>query len=304
MNMYINKISPLKEATERKIAMKKMVKIYKILAFVCILLTGMSAGNAFGSAVSIENKSVVNGQTFTAEVRLMGNSDNITSMVIPIFIGDNNITCNGVDFSGSLDGGNIVKSFEISGQEIYIYYFPADDGPTSTISANSGLIATLQLEVNIAAPDCYVSLDAINLDNSFEANGQIFSYWNRVEFADDSGDGAILPSFSPGLIIVQKVTDIAGDLDNKLPEVFELSQNYPNPFNPSTAISLALPQKSNVKLEIFNLLGQSIAIIFQGTLEAGYHEVTWDAGSAPSGVYFYRLSADDKSLTRKMMLLK
>jgi len=304
MNMYINKISPFREATERKIAMRKMVRIYKILAFVCILLTGMSAGNALGSAISIESKTVANGQTFTAEVRLLGNSDNITSMVIPIVIGDNLITCNGVDFTGSLDGGNMVKSFEVAGSEINIYYLPADDGPTSTISANSGLIATLQLEVDISAPDYFVTLDANIIDNSFEANGQFFSYWVRPEFADETGDGVILPSFSPALITIQKVTDIADDLEDKLPEAFELMQNYPNPFNPSTSILFALPQKSNVRLEVFNLLGQSVATIFNGNLEAGYHEFIWEAGSTPSGVYFYRLSTDDKSLTRKMMLLK
>ncbi len=74
-----------------------------------------------------------------------------------------------------------------------------------------------------------------------------------------------------------------------LPKAFALEQNYPNPFNPATTISYALPQSSRVRLSVFNMLGQEIAVLADGLESAGYRSATFDAGSIPSGVYFYRL---------------
>lgn len=284
--------------------MKILTKVFTLLAFVCLFMAVLAVTSARAATVSVEGKSVVSGESFAAEVRLSGNSDNITSMVIPIVIGDAYITCTGVDFTGSLDAGDIVKSFNVSGQEIYIYYLPANDAATSEITAASGVIATLQLEVSPSAPDVFVFLDAIELDKSFEANGQFYGYWNRIEFADETGGDVLLPGFSPGLITVQHVTDIADGSNDLIPDTYELNQNFPNPFNPSTVIKFALPQRSNVRLEIFNLLGQKITTLVNTEMEAGYHDVTWEASTAPSGVYFYRLIADETSFTRKMMLLK
>ncbi len=94
-----------------------------------------------------------------------------------------------------------------------------------------------------------------------------------------------------------------------LPTEYSLVQNYPNPFNPSTTISFALPQAGNAKVEVFNVLGRLIATPFNGQAEAGETHVVWDGrdnsgDQAASGVYFYRLSADTYTETKKMMLLK
>ncbi len=92
--------------------------------------------------------------------------------------------------------------------------------------------------------------------------------------------------------------------EDLLPAEFSLSQNYPNPFNPSTVISFNLSVASDVKLEVFNLLGQNVATLFEGHVGAGTHNTTWDATSMSSGVYFYRLTANDLVDTKKMLLLK
>lgn len=89
-----------------------------------------------------------------------------------------------------------------------------------------------------------------------------------------------------------------------VPCEFELSQNYPNPFNPSTEIDFAVPSRTGVSLEVFNILGRRVAILVDGPLDAGYHTAVWDASAVASGVYFYRLMAGEFVETKKMVLLK
>jgi len=80
--------------------------------------------------------------------------------------------------------------------------------------------------------------------------------------------------------------------------------NFPNPFNPTTEISFSLPAASHVKLEVYNVMGQKVATLVDGQLEAGEHIVPWDGSDAASGVYLYRLQADNFVDAKKMILLK
>lgn len=95
----------------------------------------------------------------------------------------------------------------------------------------------------------------------------------------------------------------------ELPQIFNVSLNYPNPFNPTTTIKYQLPKQSDVKLVIYNLLGQKVRTLINGQVEAGYHTAVWDGRNdkgmqAASGVYIYRFEAGDYVKTMKMMLLK
>jgi hypothetical protein len=89
-----------------------------------------------------------------------------------------------------------------------------------------------------------------------------------------------------------------------LPKDYTLSQNYPNPFNPSTVISYSLPSSSNVKLIVYNTLGQTIKTLESGYKTAGNYYVNFNASALPSGIYFYKLEAGQYSQIKKMMLLK
>jgi hypothetical protein len=109
-------------------------------------------------------------------------------------------------------------------------------------------------------------------------------------------------------IEVESLTAKAGS-DQVLPDSYSLNQNYPNPFNPTTTISFTLPVSSKAKVEIFNILGALVATPFDGSAQAGTNEVVWDgrnfAGeTVSSGIYFYRLTADKYTETKKMTLLK
>ncbi len=85
---------------------------------------------------------------------------------------------------------------------------------------------------------------------------------------------------------------------------YNLNSNYPNPFNPSTTIKYSLSQQSNICLSVYNLLGQKVATLFDGSAEAGEYSLIWNARDMPSGIYFARLTAAGKTSNIKMVLMK
>jgi flagellar hook assembly protein FlgD len=94
-----------------------------------------------------------------------------------------------------------------------------------------------------------------------------------------------------------------------VPATPSLVQNSPNPFNPTTQIRFTLPVSGDVKMSVFNLLGQQVRTLVDGFKEAGSHEVVWDGTDADgrtvaSGIYFYRFQAGDMTESRKMVLMK
>jgi hypothetical protein len=104
------------------------------------------------------------------------------------------------------------------------------------------------------------------------------------------------------------VGDVGGS-GNLVPNQFSLAQNYPNPFNPETLISFNIMEPGHTRLEVFNILGQSVGVLLDEYLPAGPVVTEWNGrdrnGAAmPSGIYFYRLSRDGASATRQMVLLR
>ena len=112
----------------------------------------------------------------------------------------------------------------------------------------------------------------------------IDSHWNNTEFTSVDHDAPIARSF-------------------------ELLGNYPNPFNPSTKIRFATEKHSDVKVNIYSVVGKEVSSIINHELAAGTYNVTWNGtdrsgARAPSGMYFYEVSSDDRTLVGKMLLLK
>ncbi len=90
----------------------------------------------------------------------------------------------------------------------------------------------------------------------------------------------------------------------EMPVGYNLSQNYPNPFNPTTSIQFEVPEAMDVRLDVFNVLGQRVAVLANGIHNQGVHHVSFDASRLASGVYIYRLQAGSHIMTRKMVLVK
>jgi hypothetical protein len=144
--------------------------------------------------------------------------------------------------------------------------------------------------------------DISNLSNpviiaEYDTPGRIHDYdilENYVYIADE---------FSLVILYFDQQTGIL-DPHDIVPPSLSLPRNHPNPFNASTTIEFTLPEESDMRLSIYNILGQKIAVLFDGQKPAGEHSVAWNAGDVPSGVYFARLVKADFSKSIKMILLK
>ena len=123
----------------------------------------------------------------------------------------------------------------------------------------------------------------------------------RVDFEP----GVLIYSFQGAIVHGVQYGTITGIVENPtVPMMIQLYQNYPNPFNPTTTIGFSLPTSSDVSLKIFNLLGEEVATLVSGRVDAGTHAIQWDATVQASGVYFYRLRAGGFTETRKLVLMR
>ena len=134
----------------------------------------------------------------------------------------------------------------------------------------------------------------MTIQGTFTVTGdQASGTWSALIFgASDAGNW--------GPISVS--TDV--EIKTEIPIQFFLYQNYPNPFNPSTKIKFALPKTGEVKIEVFNTLGQKVAMLINKTMPNGYHEVEFNAQDLPSGVYVFKIMAGDLQDVKKMLFLK
>jgi hypothetical protein len=187
-------------------------------------------------------------------------------------------------FSFAVSGSNLFAGTDSGG------IFLSTDNGNSWTNVTTGLpLARIRLVAD--ALTVTITALAVNGSSLYAATGGL-GVWSRP--------------------IIEMVTAVKGGTPRIVPEAFELSQNYPDPFNPATTISYSLPGDATVSLKIYNLLGKEIQSLAQGRQTAGLKSVVWNASAVPSGVYFYRLDAQESSPStkgwftqvRKMILLK
>ncbi len=157
--------------------------------------------------------------------------------------------------------------------------------------------------------------DGFEIERKYENNN-----WETISFVDGNGTTSQVSSYSftdkpgkTGLYSYRlKQIDYDGtftysgyvNVELTAPEKFQLSQNYPNPFNPSTTINYTIPETNNVTLKVYNVLGKEVSVLVNKKQESGFYEVSFDASSLASGIYFYTLNSGNNVSTRKMMLIK
>jgi hypothetical protein len=147
------------------------------------------------------------------------------------------------------------------------------------------------------AIDSMATPQIVTVDTGYDpVNGSIL-------FGLVGGVEVVIPQFIPGAIYYGIPTPTSED-DRALPSDIVYLQSYPNPFNASTSIEITLPDAADIDLAVYNILGQKIAVLFDGQKTEGRHSVTWNAGDMPSGVYFARLEIGRYSKNIKIVLLK
>lgn len=203
-----------------------------------------------------------------------------------------------------------------------------NEGIAHTLRATSGRWwegpnhdATDTYGLSIRSASMRFQLGAYGASTAFEAFNRYATFWTSTENnattafrrmfhltsgginrqATDKRQGASIMcvrNFDPltDTSVEEQKADVPTDL--------RLMQNFPNPFNPTTQIAFELPQQSNVRLAVYDMLGREVAVLVNETRSAGSHQVTWNAGNMASGVYLYQLTANGQSTTRRMLLMK
>ena len=128
-------------------------------------------------------------------------------------------------------------------------------------------------------------------------------------YYDEIPGAAVLGYNSFGTVCTWKYDKISfavtGVNDNSsIVNRFKLEQNYPNPFNPNTTIKYSIPERSDVTLKVYDMLGEEVASLVNESKDKGSYEINFDASKLSSGMYVYRLNAGDLTISKKMMLIK
>ncbi|MBE0538846.1 MAG: T9SS type A sorting domain-containing protein [Ignavibacterium sp.] len=148
----------------------------------------------------------------------------------------------------------------------------------------------------------------INVIDSTWTLDQAGALYNYVQIEEDRSMGIHNPRFTVGLLYLSigKLGGIVSvdDLKSDVPSDYSLSNNYPNPFNPTTTINFSIPEQANVKVIIYDALGNQVDVIADEVKSAGTYSVKWNATNYASGIYFYRLEANNFVQVRKMILMK
>lgn len=152
---------------------------------------------------------------------------------------------------------------------------------------------------------------------AFDSEGKFFGTTNfsgskisdLISIDTLNGIGTVIGPTGFSLVsgLVMKGTVVVGIKENlihQIPNDYSLKQNYPNPFNATTKITYSLPRASKVSLKIYDIIGNEIITLVDGTKEAGVYDVVFNEANLTSGVYLYKLTAGDFISTKKMILLK
>jgi len=213
-------------------------------------------------------------------------------------------------FGIQLENGNDLTNFT----HMHFDYWVADE------SVGTDAILNPKLSNHAGLPDTEGETNAIGSVNPVSTVGEWVSFDVALDdFTSESANGSLdresiyqIVMTTAGTISDVYIDNIyfynqmATSIDgvNESPNRFTLNQNFPNPFNPSTTISYNIPESANVKLEVFNAVGQKVATLINGTQNAGSHTVSFDASNLASGIYLYKLTSGNQVKINKMTLVK
>jgi endo-1,4-beta-xylanase len=180
----------------------------------------------------------------------------------------------------------------------------ASDIPLSTILVWNTANTSTSYHVQVSSNSQFTStsIDTVIADTSIKIKNlsprTLYSWHVSAKNENGEGDYSATASFTT------TASSVSVNQNTQVPVNYRLMQNYPNPFNPSTTIKFSLPAKSNVNMTLLNTLGQQIRVILNSELEAGEHQVVFNASGLPTGVYFYKFEAGQFTDIKKLVLMK
>ena len=273
-----------------------MTKRFYTLTVVLIVL--VLPAMVFGAASKFGVAKAIGGDNNLITVPLqISNQDGLTALDIPLSFSEG-VTLKEVSFEGTRVEYFDLKVASIDNEKntVLIGLLPQmSNERKDDLQAGTGAIANLVFEVNDPSVK-NVTVEAIKMD---EPSHQLTFVYHAISQGGQRSIALEHPKFEA---VTVSLSGVSGSPE--LPIEFSLSQNYPNPFNPTTSIQFGLPVAQQVNLTVFNVLGQTVVTLVDGQQEAGRHIVEWEASDNSSGVYFYRLTTEQNTETRKMLLLK
>ena len=249
----------------------------------------------FAASKMAVGEATVSNSTVTIPVNV-SNQEGLMAMDIPLKFSDG-VTLKEVTFDDTRSAYFDLKVADIDNENHtvaigLITQITATSRPDLT--AGEGAVANLVFEVT----DPSISQITLESISTHKPDHDLMFIYHEYQDGNVVGQQVEQGKFDP--VNVALSTNPNGP---NVPTQFALNQNYPNPFNPSTVLSFDLPKPANYNMSIYNVLGQ-VVDQFNGQADAGRVEITWDASTFASGVYFYKVTAGDFTDTRKMMLLK
>ncbi|HRT99588.1 MAG TPA: T9SS type A sorting domain-containing protein [Ignavibacteriales bacterium] len=241
----------------------------------------------------------------------------------------------------TVSGTNATKSINVSGHSSITYYYFTTESNVSVTNSNvddvtlyylnnnggNYTVGALPVEltsISISFKDNAILLTwqtATEVNNKgFEIEKFVNNSWQNIGFVKGKGNSSVVNNykFEDKTFIAGKNVYRLKQVDNNgvfkyyepveievvAPKAFELFNNYPNPFNPTTNIRFAIPEKSVVKIGIYNIKGELVRLVDNSEYEAGVHSKNIDMSGFASGVYFVKLSAGNNTKTIKINLMK
>jgi endo-1,4-beta-xylanase len=244
-------------------------------------------------------------EKFPAETKLMLNDYGI--------IGNTSSTAEYLNLIQLLQDEDLIDIIGVQGHAF------TTGAPTPTMIQNLTTLASTGLPIQVTELDIDGPTDEIQLQDYQRIFPALYEHpgvmgitlwgwrpglWRETAYLINN-DGSERPAlewlrtYLDSVDVTVSIEDIADPV-----YTFQLSNNYPNPFNPSTTINFSLPKNGKVKLSVYNIIGQEVAIILNKDMNAGNHKVTFNGSNLSSGLYFYKLLTGENVSVKKMMLIK
>jgi len=249
-------------------------------------------------SVWVDSAHVVAGESFGVAVNA-SNQQPLYNIRLPLEYASDNVVFDSMTLAGTRSTGAILSNVyadNVAKKMLVSLGFRVD----ALLPPGSGSIAMLYFTCLESGSTTSVSVDTTTgiLSNYYVQLGPLFDFVRTY------------PRYLPGIITIEPSTAVVDDdFQAGLPADYCIEQNAPNPFNPTTSISFALPERAQVVLEVYNILGERVRTLVNQSLPAGYHSVTFDGASdnaekLASGIYLYVMRAGAFAQSRKMLLMK